>query len=390
MSRDLKLVVLAMLTWGLGEGIFYIFQPLYLQEFGANPILIGTILGINGLVMALVQIPAGYLADKFGTRPIMRFSWIMGVVATWLMALAPSLGFFVAGLLLYAVTSSVMAPLNAYIQGVRGKWSVGRAVSFTSAAYSFGGIIGPIIGGVVGEAFHLRTAYYMAGVVFTLSTLIVMFADKQPAAHQQAHTEGEVHLLKNKIFLGMLVLIFLVMFAVTLPQPLAANFLQNQRGLSLSQIGQLGSIAALGSVILMLIFGHVKTGTAMMIGQAGMMIFSLLIWRSKNLLLYSVGYFFMGGNKLSRAMTVALVQPIIQAREVGLAFGMVESLNALAFMAAPLAAGALYDWKPASIFSVGLIVLGISFLLSLFFANKNRKMDSVDIECPSVELDDES
>jgi len=59
MSRDLKLVVGAMLTWGLGEGIFYIFQPLYLQEFGADPILIGTILGINGLVMAIVQIPAG-------------------------------------------------------------------------------------------------------------------------------------------------------------------------------------------------------------------------------------------------------------------------------------------------------------------------------------------
>lgn len=326
MSRNLKLVVLAMLTWGLGEGIFYIFQPLYLQEFGANPILIGTILGINGLVMALVQIPAGYLADKFGTRPIMRFSWIMGVVATWLMALAPSLSFFVAGLLLYAVTSSVMAPLNAYVQGVRGKWSVGRAVSFTSAAYSFGGIIGPVIGGLVGEAFQLRTAYYLAGAIFTISTIIVMFVDKQPAAHQLSQAEGKVHLLKNKSFLGMLVLIFVVMFAVTLPQPLAANFLQNQRGLSLSRIGQLGSIAALGSVILMLIFGQVRSGSAMMVGQAGVMVFSLLLWRGKNLISYGIGYFFMGGNKLSRAMTVALVQPIIQPREVGLAFGIVESL----------------------------------------------------------------
>jgi DHA1 family multidrug resistance protein-like MFS transporter len=267
---------------------------------------------------------------------------------------------------------------------------VGRAVSFTSAAYSFGGIIGPVIGGVVGEAFQLRTAYYLAGIIFTISTIIVMFANKQPAAHKQSRSEGEVHLLKNKTFLGMLLLIFIVMFAVTLPQPMAANFLQNQRGLSLSRIGQLGSIAALGSVILMLVFGHAKTGTAMMIGQAGMMIFSLLIWRSKKLFLYSIGYFFMGGNKLSRAMTVALVQPVIQACEVGLAFGMVETLNALAFMAAPLAAGALYNWHPAAIFSVGLIVLGVSFLLSFFFANRDDKVDKNDKQVPSMELDDES
>ena len=51
MSRDLKIVSAAMLTWGLGEGMFYIFQPLYIQQFGADPVLIGTILGINGLVM---------------------------------------------------------------------------------------------------------------------------------------------------------------------------------------------------------------------------------------------------------------------------------------------------------------------------------------------------
>jgi len=390
MSRDLKLVVVSMLTWGLGEGIFYIFQPLYLQEFGANPILIGTILGIFGLVMAIVQIPAGYLADKFGARPLMRFSWVMGVVATWMMALASSLSMFVAGLFLYAVTSSVMAPLNAYVQAARGKWSVGRAVTFTSAAYSFGGIIGPVIGGVVGETFELRTAYYLAGVIFTISAIIVMFAGKQPAAHQLSQTEGKVALFKNKAFLGMLVVIFLVIFATTLPQPLAANFLQNQRGLSLSRIGQLGSITAVGSVVLMLIFGHVGSETAMMVGQASMMIFSLLIWRGRSVISYGIGYFFMGGYRLCRAMTIALVQPIIQAREVGLAFGMVESLNALAFMAAPLIAGVLYDWQPSSIFSVGLIVLGLSLILSIYLMYRNRKASGEGKENPILELGDES
>jgi len=372
MTRDLKIVSAAMLTWGLGEGMFYIFQPLYIQQFGADPIMIGTILGINGLVMAAVQVPSGYLADKIGRRPLLRFSWISGVLATWMMALAPSLGVYVGGLLLYGVTSSVMAPLNTYIQGARGRWSVGRAVSFVSAAYNVGGILGPLIGGVVGELFNLRMVYYAAGVIFSVSTLIVLFASKQ-TIHDQTVLEGEGHLLKNKHFLGMLVLIFLVMFAVVLPQPLAANFLQNQRSLSLASIGQLGALGALGSVILMLVFGHFREDVGLIVGQAGVMVFALLLWRGEGILWYGLAYLFLGGFRLCRAMTVALVRPVVREREVGLAFGIVESLNSLAFVLAPVIAGFLYDWRPIAIFPAGFGVLTVTLLISLFYLARNKR-----------------
>lgn len=370
MSRDLKIISSAMLTWGIGEGMFYIFIPLYIQQFGADPILIGGILGVNGLVMTLSQIPSGYLADKIGRRPLMRFSWIMGAIATWVMALAPSLSFFIVGLLLYGLTSSVLAPLNTYVQGARGKWSVGKAVSFISASYNFGGILGPLIGGVVGERFNLRMVYYAAGVLFTLSTLIVLLARKQ-ARQDQTPLEGEVHLLKNKPFLGFLPIIFLVMLAVTLPQPLAANFLQNQRHLSLSQIGQLGSWCALGSVLLMLIFGHLQAGVALMIGQVGVLLFAFLLWQAGGFLWYGLAYVFLGGYRLCRAMTVALVRPVVREREVGLAFGIVESLNSLAFMVAPILAGFLYDWRPISIFPVSFSTLVLTLLVSVFFVRRN-------------------
>jgi len=49
MSRDLYFVAAALLTWGIGGGMISIFQPLYIQELGADPILIGTILGASGI-----------------------------------------------------------------------------------------------------------------------------------------------------------------------------------------------------------------------------------------------------------------------------------------------------------------------------------------------------
>lgn len=378
MTRDLKIVSASMLFWGIGEGMFFIFQPIYIQQLGADPILIGVILGINGLVMSASQIPSGYLADKVGRRPLMWFSWISGLVATWVMALAPSLGFFVAGLMLYGVTSSVMAPLNTYVQGARGHWSVGRAVSFISATYNIGGILGPILGGLVAESFNLRMVYYAAGVLFTVSTLIILFVRKQPIEDLTV-IEGDGHLLHNRRFVSMLAVISLVMIAVTLPQPLTANFLQNQRGLPLGQIGQLGSIGALGSVLMMLVFGNLPAGMAMMVGQAGLMLFSLLIWQGSSFVWFGLGYLFLGGYRLCRAMSVALVQPLVRKREVGLAFGLVESLNALAFMVTPIVAGFLYDWRPASIYPVSMVVLMLAFLLSFrHLSGRQRKKVAIE------------
>jgi MFS family permease len=372
MTRDLKIVSAAMLTWGIGEGMFYIFQPLYIQQLGADPILIGIILGVNGLVMSLSQIPSGYLADKIGRRPLMWFSWLSGLVATWIMALSPSLGGFVAGLLLYGLTSSVLAPLNTYIQGARGKWSVGRAVSFISATYSVGGVMGPILGGVIAEAFNLRMVYFAAGSLFAVSTLIIFFIKKQPI-EDMTILDGDGHLLRNRRFISMLAVISLVMVAVTLPQPLTANFLQNQRALPLGRIGQLGSLGALGSVLMMLIFGNLPTGVAMVIGQAGVMLFVLFIWHGGGFVWYGLGYLFLGGYRLCRVMNVALVQPVVREREVGLAFGMVESLSALAFMIAPVLAGFLYDWRPVSIYPISLIVLFLAILLSLRYLDVRRR-----------------
>ena len=78
MARDLILVAISLFTWGLGEGAFLSFQPLYLQQLGADPLRIGAILGGYGLAATLAHIPAGYIADRLGRRPVMWAAWIVG------------------------------------------------------------------------------------------------------------------------------------------------------------------------------------------------------------------------------------------------------------------------------------------------------------------------
>ena len=366
MPRDLVLMGLSLSVWGVGEGMFLYFQPIYLQKLGANAVTIGVILGAAGISMAAAHIPAGYLADKYGPRPLLWASWIIATLAAGLMALATSLGVFVAGLLIYGLTSFVVAPMNSYITAARGKMSVGRALTLVSAMYNLGAIAGPVLGGAVGDRFGLRTVYAIGASITVISTLMIFFIRSQPA-HSQAGSLNHLSLIQNPRFTGLLALVLVIMFALYLPQPLTPNFLQNQRHLSLSAIGQLGSIANLGNTILMLALGRLDSTLAIGLGQAAVAAFSLLIWQGSGMLWYGLGYFCIGGYRLCRSMVAAQVRPLVHPAQLGLAYGMLETVSALTLILAPLLAGVLYQRSPSLIYAVSLVLIGLSFIANLVF-----------------------
>jgi MFS family permease len=160
MSRDLLFFAITLFTWGIGESMFFIFQPLYLQHLGASPLQIGTILGAMGIALAAAHIPAGYLADRLGRRPLIWAAWLLGTIAAWAMALAPSLPLFISGMLLYNLTAFVSSPMNSYITAARGNLSIARVLTFVSATYNAGAIIGPWLGGQIAERYNLCLALH--------------------------------------------------------------------------------------------------------------------------------------------------------------------------------------------------------------------------------------
>lgn len=359
----------SLLTWGIGEGMFFYFQPIYLQKLGASPIGIGSILGAIGLIMAFTQLPAGYLADRFGRRPLIWISWVTGCLATLLMASANTLNVFIVGILLFGFTGFVMPPMNSYITHARGRWSVARALTFGSAAYNLGAVAGPIMGGWLADAYSLKAIYSVSSVIFVVSTIIVFFISSQPV---EIHPQHQPHttLIRNTRFMGLLGIICFVIFATYLPQPLAPNFLQNERGISLRMIGILGSIGCLGNTLLVFFLGRLKTRRGYLFGQTAVLAFSTILWLGTGLPWFMVGYFLLGGFKAVRALSLALVRPLIHASQMGMAYGMIDTVSSFAIILSPTLAGFLYQFNPPSIFSTSAILICISLLVSLFVIPK--------------------
>ncbi len=373
MRKDLNLVSISLFIWGLGESLFIIFQPLYLQELGADPFMIGSILSANGFAMMCVQIPVGYLSDRLGKRRLMWASWVLGVIAAALMALTRNLTVFIIGLLLYGLTAAGVSAMNSYITEARGNWSVGRAITFASAAYNAGTIAGPILGGMIADRWELRSLYMVATAFFIISTVVIFLIGPQAKTSPHENADG-VSIWRNRRYFILLGLVFLVTFATFLAQPLASSFLQNERGLSYAEIGRLGSMGGVGNVVLMLLAGFLPAQLAFVLGQAGVAVFAATLWRGTGSIWYLLGYFFLGGFRVMRAMTLAFVRPLIHKKEIGLAYGILETVNGIAYIATPLLAGILYDRAAGLVFPVALIALAVTISISIGFGWWERRL----------------
>ncbi len=362
MKRDLWIMAVSYTLWGIGEGIFIYFHPVYLQQLGAGPVAIGMILGASGVAMAAAQIPTGFLADRFGRRPFIWGAWILASLAIWVMALADNLPLFIFGFLAYSFSAFGAAAQNSYIARAGPEYDLGRILTLLMGLYFLGAVIGSLAGGAIGDAHGLRAAYRIAAVVLIVPTLLVLFIHPQ-AVERQPKGAGRFDLLRNRAFWALLAVIFVAMTASCLPYPLAPNHLQNQHHLSLGEIGRLNAIGSLGTAAILLLLGRLKARLAFVAGMACMVLFSILLLFGDSFVWFGLAYFWVGGFRLVRSISTALGRAVVQPSEMGLAFGVIETVCASAFILAPVIAGLLYARDPNLIFSIPLAGIFLSMII---------------------------
>ncbi|MEP7133760.1 MAG: MFS transporter [Chloroflexota bacterium] len=379
MNRSLIWLGAALFTWGIGEAMFMIFQPIYLQQLGASPLAIGGILGAAGLMMTLVPIPAGHISDLWGRKQMLIAAWVFGIMATIIMALAKNLFVFVVGVLLYGITLFVVSPLDSYLTAARGKWSVARVFTFSGIAYNSGVMIGPALGGWIGDHYGLRMIYTVSAGIFIFSTFLIFQIGAQPRDHHDPEAPP-AGLLTNKRYLGFLGVFFIVALAVYLPQPFTPSFLENQRGLSLIQIGTLGSIVGVGTVVFNFLLGMLEARNGFLIGQIGVAAYALLLWKGTGFGWFAIAYFMLGGFRALRGLGVAQVRPLVHESQMGLAYGVAETVGASTSFIIPPLAGYLYSLNPFTIYPIALIAIAVGFVVSFIFAPHSKHVHSEHVE----------
>ncbi len=368
LPSDLKLLAVSLFAWASGESLFIYIAPLYLKQLGASPVQIGNILSLGGFVSAAAMIPAGLLTDRWGAKRVLWFGWLTGLVAGLLMAAASSLAWFAFGWIAYAVTLFVVPAVSSYAVTGRGALLPERALTMTSAAYALGNVISPALAGWIAGQFGLRSLFFVASALFFVSTVVLHFVRTQPLAPAVALRPNFRALFGDRRFIGFCLLMQVVWAIIWLGIPLAPNFLADVRGLSVSVVAALGSVNALGWVLLNLVLGRLQPRRAFMIAQALIMLYLFLLLRASAIGWIALAYAARAAQLTGHSLVNGQATRLVDRSRWGLAFGVLETVGWLGAFVGPLAAGRLYQRSPALPFQVSLALMPVALLLTYLFS----------------------
>ena len=161
-------------------GLFMLFpvMSVYASEYdNSTPFLVGMAIGVYGLTQALLQIPFGYLSDRFGRKPILIIGLIIFFLGSVLAANTSNLILVVLGRALQG-GGAISAVLMAFLADSVNEENRAKANAFVGfqigVAFMLSLLIGPIISSKVG----LQGLFWTIALL-SLIALIVVFSLEQ-------------------------------------------------------------------------------------------------------------------------------------------------------------------------------------------------------------------
>jgi len=116
----------------------------------------------------------GNLSDKFGRRPIILISLLGFTLDYILLALAPTITWLFIGRIIAGITGASITTASAYIADISTIENRAKNFGMIGAAFGLGFIIGPVIGGLLGQ-YGARVPFYAAAALCFLNFLYGYF-----------------------------------------------------------------------------------------------------------------------------------------------------------------------------------------------------------------------
>lgn len=343
-----------------------------------------------GLLQLVCAPILGLLSDRIGRRPVLLVSLFGLAIDFLIMALAPNLMWLLVGRVINGMTAASFSTANAYVADVTAPDQRAKAFGWMGSAFSFGFLVGPALGGFLGD-IDLRLPFYVAAGLTGLNWLYGLFV--LPESHpperrlksfdwRRANPVGALRLLGSHRDLFSLASIW---FLFQLAHMVLPSIFVLYTGYRYGWTPLVMGLAMMGSGILGVLVQALLVGPVVArLGERG----ALLLGAACGALGFAwygfapTGLAYLAGMPVFALLSLlvpgvqGLMTRRVPAHEQGQLQGANQSLTGLAGILGPILFGLSFAWSlrhDASLHAPGLAIYLAAALMGLAFAIGLRK-----------------
>ncbi len=159
-------VYLPTVLFAVGQGAAIPVIPLFARDLGASVALAATIVSLRGWGTMVFDLPAGALIARFGERRSMMIGTLALTITPFVTLVSRSPLVFGALVFMMGCSFSIWQLARLSYVTERAPLELrGRALSLLGGTNRVGNLIGPLVGGVVAEAYGLQTAFWIQALL---------------------------------------------------------------------------------------------------------------------------------------------------------------------------------------------------------------------------------
>ena len=221
-ARALVFVLVTIFIDTIGFGIIIPVLPGLLMDLldgslGTAALYAGWLMFLFSALQFLSGPVLGNLSDHFGRRPVLLGSMAAFSADFVLMGLAPTIGWLFLGRALSGVFSATYAVATAYVADLSTPEQRARSFGLMGAAWGLGFVVGPAVGGLLGDA-NPRLPFFVAAGLAALNVIYGYFvlpeslspANRRPFVLKRANPVGAFRAMSRfPLVIGLLGALFL-------------------------------------------------------------------------------------------------------------------------------------------------------------------------------------
>jgi MFS family permease len=372
----------AMVLANIAGSMYGILLPIYLTELGASVVQVGLVFTLSSIVILILQIFGGWISDSIGRLRAIAIGSVGGVIGFSLMLLANSWETMLFAISVSQIPYALVGPsFGAFIAENSTHETRGQVYGITDTIYQVTGVIGPPLGGLIAGMYGFKPMLLVAAIFYTVAAgLRIWMATTMQSPDEPSPQKLTVKSFKSSLTLmigmvlsgGIVTWIFITDgigdISFRLSNELQPLYLEQVAGISLIEIGLLGSIFSIGMMITPIISGRIsdKYGERVPISVGFLMVFFgyLIFLQARDFIGFAVTWAFFGVSVglLSPAYQ-SLVSKVVPQKNLGVFTGMFRGSLGLISLPAPYIGAQLWErYNPRVPFIITAILSLISVI----------------------------